>query len=100
MKSKYSKYTRWGSADGRTIMIKDLKDDHLLNIIAHIRTHFMNYDEHILNAMISEANSRSLIVGNEIQFYHYVDSEGNTVKPTGNAHEPFALKINTNNEME
>lgn len=100
MKARYSKYTRWGSADGRTILIKDLKNDHLLNIIAHIRTHFAHYDEAILNTMIAEANARNLVVGNEIKFYDYVDGNGDTLRPTGNPCEPLALKINTNNEME
>lgn len=100
MKSICSKYTRWGSADGRTILIKDLTTDHLLNIIAHIRTHFIHYNQHILNAMIAEANARNIQVGTEIKFFDYVDSQGNTVRPTGNAQEPFALKLNPNNEME
>ena len=52
--------TTWGSYDGRNKKVKDLDNDHLLNIIHHIRKLSDYYHPELLALMVEEARLRNL----------------------------------------
>lgn len=53
-------HTTWGSYDGRVKKIKDIDNDHLLNIIHHIRKVSHLYDPQLLLFLIDEAKFRNI----------------------------------------
>ena len=58
MKS-FSRETKWGTYDGRRIKIKDLDDDHLVNIIFHVQQGNCLRDK-FLGILLQEAKLRGL----------------------------------------
>ena len=54
--------TKWGCADGRYILVKDLADDHLVNIINWITDHPYQYTPKIKELMIQEVKFRKINV--------------------------------------
>lgn len=52
----------WRTADGRSIMIKDMRDSHLVNVINWILDNRTAYPNFILPTMLAEANYRQTIL--------------------------------------
>jgi len=53
--------TQWRSADGRSIVIKDLEASHLVNILNWIRKNKSNYSPGIYSFLEEEAKLRRLL---------------------------------------
>lgn len=51
---------RWGTADGRTLRIGDMTNDHIVNCIFWVRQRPEVYSKDILQMFLDEANYRKL----------------------------------------
>ena len=52
--------TVWTTADNRKVKIKDMTDQHVINVIWHINDHKVHYGMEMLQNFINEANFRNL----------------------------------------
>ena len=53
--------TVWTTADNRKVKIKDMTDQHVINVIWHIYDHKSHYGAEMLQNFVNEANFRSLM---------------------------------------
>lgn len=51
---------KWTTADGRTILLADMENSHLINCIFWVAARIGSYSPETLNILINEANYRNL----------------------------------------
>jgi hypothetical protein len=52
----------WGTADGRNIAVRDMKDSHLVNVINWISDNLDSYPKSALTVMVDEARYRQTLL--------------------------------------
>lgn len=72
----------WRTADGRSIMLKDMELSHLVNVVNWVSDNEISYTRSIRDLMIAEAKYRQLILFTEGKEYpQLVDGKWKIVNP-------------------